>query len=269
MALTSTAVPADLRATGAPASFLFPSIWQAPLVPAALAVTAGIVADHYLSVPLPFSLLLATAGLVLWAATRSGKQPGLRLVYLALGGAAIGAAYHHWHRDVYPRDDLGHYATPEPRPARVRGVLVEEPEVVWQVANDPLRSFGRTNPTVTVLQASHLREGDDWIAVSGRARVVVSGEVQGFHVGDRVEVIGRLVAPGAPDNPGEFDFASYLRDQRIRAQLLVEKTTDGLRRLEEGWRWSLAGWLVVLRGWGQQQLKLSPDYRPNQVGGAA
>jgi competence protein ComEC len=28
-----------------------------------------------------------------------------------------------------------------------------------------------------------------------------------------------------------------------------------LRRLEEGWRWSLAGWLVVLRGWGQQQLK--------------
>src|SRR5262245_45184490 len=37
------------------------SVWQAPLVPAALALTAGIVADRYFAIPLSFSLSAAGA----------------------------------------------------------------------------------------------------------------------------------------------------------------------------------------------------------------
>src|SRR5438132_6982955 len=82
------------------------SVWRSPLVGAALALTAGIVLDRYLGIPLPFSLLAALVGLVAWWIMRSAA-PGLPLLYLALSGAAVGAAYHRWYVEVYPSDDIG------------------------------------------------------------------------------------------------------------------------------------------------------------------
>src|SRR5229473_3469753 len=46
-----------------------PSIWQAPLVPVAMLLTAGIVADRYLSIPLSFSLVIILVSLMAWGAT--------------------------------------------------------------------------------------------------------------------------------------------------------------------------------------------------------
>src|SRR5262249_35164345 len=72
---------------------------------------------------------------------------------------------------------------------------------------------------------------------------------------DEVEVDGRLMAPHGPANPGEFDYAAYLRDQRIRAEVVVHKTPAGVTRMAEGWPWSLTGWLAVVRGSGQRALQ--------------
>jgi competence protein ComEC len=230
------------------------SVWRGPLVPAALAVTTGIIVDRYWSVPLWFSLLAAIVSLVAWLAVRTSQRPLLGLVYLALAAAGVGAAYHHWHRNVYRADDIGNFATPEIRPARLRGVIVDEPAVNWQVPDDPLRSIPRTDPTQAVLQVSALRDADGWRPVSGRARLIVGGYLTGFHVGDEVEVVGRLTAPHPPANPGEFDYASFLRDQRIRAVMQVQKTSDAVTRLGTGWFWSPMGSLAVLRGLGQRAL---------------
>src|SRR5436190_6113595 len=114
------------------------SIWQAPLVPAALALTAGILTDRYASMPLLFSISVILAGLVAWAVTRLGRPTNLGLMYLALAGAAFGAAYHHWQRDTYAADDIGNFATIEPHPARLRGVIVREPEIIWHPVDNPL-----------------------------------------------------------------------------------------------------------------------------------
>jgi hypothetical protein len=103
------------------------TVWRAPLVPAALAFTAGVVLDRYARVPLAASLLAAAAGLAAWACTRGGARPALPLLYLALAGAAFAAAYHHYRRDVYPADDIGHVAPADPAPAQLRGFLEEEP----------------------------------------------------------------------------------------------------------------------------------------------
>jgi competence protein ComEC len=230
-------------------------------VPAALAVTAGIVGDRYASIPLAFSLVTMAVGLVAWGASRAGKSTGLPLVYLALTAAALGAAYHHGHREVYAADDIGEYASSELRPTRLRGVVVEEPEISWQVANDPLRSIQQVDPTTATVQVTRLRQRDDWVTVSGRARLMVSGHLQDLHVGDQIEVVGRLVAPHGAANPGEFDYAAHLRDQRIRAQVLVQKTTEGVIRVAEGWPHSVNGWLAVVRGWGQRQLQATLSER--------
>ncbi len=55
----------------------------------------------------------------------------------------------------------------------------------------------------------------------GRARLIVEGPCKDRHAGDEVEVVGRFAAPPGPCNPGEADYAATLRDQRIRAVVVV------------------------------------------------
>jgi competence protein ComEC len=248
-------VPTPLQVFVPPRAGFFENVWRAPLVPVALAATAGIVLDRYMSIPLPVSLVATVACLAAWAATRIGRPSGLPLIYLAGAVVALAAAYHHFHREVYAGDDIGFFVTADPRPARVQGVLVEEPVIAWQPASDPLLSIPHADSTQAVLQVTRLQSHDAWLPVSGRARLTVAGHLQGLHIGDQVEVIGRLRAPHGPANPGEFDYASYLRDQRILAEIQVRKTPDGVARLAEGWVGSVGGWLAVIRGWGQRQLQ--------------
>ena len=54
-------------------------------------------------------------------------------------------------------------------------------------------------------------------------------------VDDEVEVVGRLQVPVGPANPGEMDFAGYLHDQRIRAQVSVVKTTQAVTPIRQYW----------------------------------
>ena len=229
------------------------SIWRAPLVPAALAYTAGIVLDHYAAVPLAISLLLMLGGMAGWLIASLRRRERLPLVFLALAGAAFGAAYHHYRRDVYPADDIGGAATAEPRPMELRGFLDEEP-LHSPARPDPLRSIEAGESTTTVLRATALRQGNDWTTVSGRIRLMISGTALDLHAGDEVEAVGRLSLIHGPANPGEADMAAHWRNRGVRAQFVTAKTADGVTRLERGWTASPTGWLAIVRGWGRRAL---------------
>ncbi|HTU18232.1 MAG TPA: DNA internalization-related competence protein ComEC/Rec2 [Gemmataceae bacterium] len=235
-------------------SLLPRSIWRSPLVPAALALTAGILLDRHLSLPLPVSLIAAAVCLAAWFCARASAHHGLPLVYLALAGAAFGAAYHHYRRDVYAADDIFHYAKDEPAPAQLRGVLDEEPIRHRAPPNDPLSSRASDGDTVTVLRVQEIRYGGSWLSASGRVRVVGVESWPELHCGDAVEVVGQLVRAASPGNPGDFDFASYLRDRGIRTVLTARKTSQAVTRLERGWPTSVTGLLAVIRGRGQRVL---------------
>src|SRR5215831_13352267 len=103
-------VSRETAAVSAPAPSFVGNIWRAPLVPVALAATAGIVADRYLGVPLAVSLITATVCLAFWAISRTDRRPALPLAYLFGAVAALAATYHHWHREFYPPDDIGNFA---------------------------------------------------------------------------------------------------------------------------------------------------------------
>jgi competence protein ComEC len=212
---------------------------------------------------LAFSLLVAVIGGILtgifWFC---GGKPGLALVYLGVSVAALGAGRHREYRNVYEADDIGAFAGPDAQPVQLRGLLDEEPHIQWQPPASALYSIPRSDlgsgdPTVAVIRCSRLRQADDWLAVSGQAQLIVADHLTNLHVGDEVEVVGRLVASRGPGNPGEFDYASYLRDQRIRAQILVAKTASGVTRLERGWPSFSSGWLAVLRGWAQRTMDVA------------
>src|SRR5438552_3499340 len=83
-------------------------VWQAPLVPIALAATAGIVLDRHCSVPLPISFTAALACLLAFALHGFGSRRALALLYLWTACAAAGSAYHHWHVTRAAPDDVRH-----------------------------------------------------------------------------------------------------------------------------------------------------------------
>jgi competence protein ComEC len=262
------AVPAKIAASAQPVldARLPRSIWRSPLVPAALALSGGILLDRQLSLPLPVSLIAAAVCLAAWFCARASLHSGLPLVYLALAGAAFGSAYHHYRRDTYAADGVFHYTKDEPTPVQLRGVLDEEPVRHRAPPDDPLRSLARAGDTVAILRVNEVRGSGNWLPASGRVRLVGTEDWPELHCGDVVDVVGQLVRAAPPGNPGEFDFAGYLRDQGIRTVLLMRKTPQAVTRLERGWFMSLQGWLAVIRGRGVRILR---ETLPQQQEGLA
>src|SRR5437588_10686021 len=106
----SSATTALVFSTRGPRPFLraplADSVWRAPLVPAALAFTAGILLDRFCSLPLIGSLFAAVIMLAAWTAALPGRSLGLPLVYMALALTAVGSAYHHLRSDTIAEDDI-------------------------------------------------------------------------------------------------------------------------------------------------------------------
>ena len=201
---------------------------RAPLVPIALAATAGLVADRYAAPPLAAGLALAAAGVVGWfVASHRVWLAGLPLLWLAAAGLA--AAYHHTHRHTFPADDIGNLAGPEPHLAKLRGVILDEPTPHPPAKGDPFvppRVRGTDTTTLRVTAAT--TEAGTWGPASGDAKLTADRDdpagrpaLAGVRAGDAVELVGLVSRPRPPANPGEQDYAGYLLDQRVRAEVRV------------------------------------------------
>jgi competence protein ComEC len=244
-----------------------PGIRQAPLVSVAAAVTLGIIADRTANVPLEFSLALALLSLLAWAIAYRGGRSGAPLMYLLLACIGLGAACHHRWQHLYQSDDIANFATADPKPIRVRGVLIEEPVIYWREPDDPLRSIPHPDPTLATLQTTEVCQRRGWIPASGLLRLRIGMPLEGIHIGDHVEVVGRIESPRKPANPGEHDFAADLRDHRIRAILDVAKTNEAVLLLDLSPSFQIERALMRVRGWGQRTL--SQALQPEQAGVAA
>jgi competence protein ComEC len=241
-------------------------IWRGPLVPVALAATAGIVLDRVFGLPLLWTLLAALVAVAGCMVFTWRRRPVPTIALLACAVTALGAAYHHWQRDVYAADDIGNFATEEPRPALLRGVVAMEPFVIKRAGQDDLRSFPAKDGGRFLLQVTSFKQLDDWQAASGFVQVQTAVPIGAVHVGDEVEVAGRMDAPAPPANPGEFDYAALLRDQHIRAVLWVKDSGESVLVLREAGGLSLGGSLARLRAYGQDVLT---DYLPAEQQGVA
>lgn len=227
---------------------------RAPLVPVALAATAGLVVDRYADVPFGASVAVGVVALVLLLVGLS-RGENSAVVWLWVAAAGLAAAHHHAHRYTFAADNVAVFVTEQPTPVRIRGILTEEPARFSAPRPDPLVTEPRPATTATVLAVTAVEAANGWVPASGRARLVVEGHLDGLHAGDLVEVTGRLSRPGPPANPGEWDYRAYLLDRRITAELRVKRSADPVTRLDEGWRASVFGWLGVARGWGTRVLQ--------------
>jgi competence protein ComEC len=214
---------------------------RAPLVPVALAATAGLVADRYLAITLDAELAVAAVGLVGWACARfRSSQAALPLLWLAFVGLA--AARHQTYRHSFPPDDIGEFAQVEPSLVRVRGSLDEDPVARVGSKADPLEPAHRAGRDSAVLRVTGIATRTGWLPASGFARLSAARSsdspgqptLSGLRAGDGIELVGMLSRPRTPGNPGERDFASALLDRRIRAELRISDSAAAVSRLDSG-----------------------------------
>jgi len=65
--------------------------------------------------------------------------------------------------------------------------------------------------TKLAIRATRIRDGANWIDVSGIADLVIHLPTRHVHSGDRIRVFGQLVGSSPPTNPGQFDFRKFYR----------------------------------------------------------
>ncbi len=225
-----------------------------PLVPLALAVIMGIVADRYGD---PWDtaswalIALGAATVIVFSAHRHGWAWDLALLTAFAG---LGGGWHHHCWTDLGHDDLAWSVSETSRPAWVRGVVRE---VLGIRPGDGPPDHATTQ---AVLDVTGVCDGQDWHRASGRAQMLIVGERSDLEAGQFVEAAGTLARLAGPLNPGEFDYRAHLRAQGVRLRLTVDDP-EGIWHEPSGANRPLLHGLGAVRAWSHARLVEGLDPR--------
>jgi competence protein ComEC len=244
-----------------------PSPRYQPLVIALAAASAGIVIDRLWEIPL-FALwgsasIAWIAWLLLW---RGGRVRTASLALMLSAGAAA-ASWHHCHWYLYSADDLGYFASDDNQPVCVEAVALKMPRT--RPASETFELGALTSREMTRLEIVPvtIRDGTHWRSISGRTRLTIPNAFSGVLPGDRLRIFAQLSSPASARNPGEFDFAEYLRGRRTCSELLV-KAAECISVVESGSAWSPTRLLEQLRMHGNKIFAATLDQRRAEMADA-
>jgi competence protein ComEC len=222
-----------------------------------LAVCVGILADRYWPRPVVVWWAVAGGAGAVWLGLWWRRWEQAASIWLLLAVAATGASWHHCRWYLFDRDDLACYARADARPVCVEVVALESARTVPAPEPDPMRTMPLGERARLEVVPLAIRDGALWRTVSGRAELEVYGELPDVAVGDRLRVFGRLSLPRRAQNPGEFDYADYLRASRLRSRLQAEYA-ECVSVVEPGRGWAGTLWVRWLidraRGRGSRLL---------------
>jgi competence protein ComEC len=187
---------------------------DSPLVWIAAAAVSGILLDRLLPIPpeLWFLLLLVLAGtwLAIWL-LKLDRPAGFLLLATT---ASVFGLHHQIYWQFYPPNEIAFFAQPFRPMVCLRGMVVEEPRLRPPPPVNPMHYSEQVPTTVVGLNAMALRDGQQWLEVTGRVSLYIPGESNDLRAGDVVEVFGDLYGLEAPSNPGEPDYREGRRAWR-------------------------------------------------------
>lgn len=235
-----------------------------PLPPVLITAAAGILTDRFFAPHTSVWLVLCCTALGLWFVSTNRTQdiPALRIFPLICLYTACFAFFGFRHHDNWYRfaaDDIGCYADRLGQPAGLRGTVAEMPRYYPKPPPDPGRIFDISERTAFTLHVRQLRDGTKWIPVSGNCFVMIYTDCRNLRIGDHIEIFGELMQPQKPGNPGDYDYAGYLRSHRILAVLKSPDET-ALTILYKNY-FTAGRWIESLRRIGVKNLEqhLSPQ----------
>ena len=198
-----------------------------PLLPAAFAAAAGIVADRFLGIPVGVWFLAASVGVIVALAVWRRSRISALAVLVVL--ASVGALRHHQCWTSRPANDISRVELQDDSPVRLVGVVESPVEVRDGDASPQTPAWMKGDRSSFDLSVERLKGIHD-LPVTGLVRVDVTGHLIGLGIGDRVEVLGHIRIPGPPREPGGFDLQAWLKSRGIDRAMNVEHP-DAISRM--------------------------------------
>lgn len=196
----------------------------------ATALASGILIDGLTNLWWPIYALTVVPAVAIGVAdvcrSHQSRPPnglhGLANVLLpCLGFAALGGLYHSAHWNWYEAREIGRIASDDSEPVALRATMLTE---LKQIASDHAiehvgseredRRFGESRFRCLV-RCEQVRDLDQWIDIDGQVMLTVHGDPPPTSAGDQIQLIGAMSRIAGPDNPGQYDFASHYRRQRV------------------------------------------------------
>ncbi len=238
-----------------------------PLLIVLAAVSAGIAIDRWTSVPVAAWLVASGLGWAVWIVCwRAGRYRAASVVLLVVV-AACGGAWHHLSWSVFPRDHIAWHATYHGQPVSIQAIALGSPRRVPAPPWNPMRIIPTGERTRLELRATAIRDGQEWLPVSGKIALSVEGHLLGVRAGDRLQVFANLSRVRPPGNPGEFDYAAHHRADR-RLCSLRSSYPDCVSVTGRGSVLNPMRWLDAARSNGNRLLGRYIDDRQSELAAA-
>lgn len=207
-----------------------------PLVVVLAAVCAGIAVDRWLAIWLSTWLLVSIVAWLAWWRLwrRNALQPAACL--LLVSAAATAGAWHHCRWSLFPADEASMFAPTAPGPVAVELRAVDGARRIPAPPPDPLRTIAQRERTRIEVEVVAVRDGNEWRTASGRATLLIDGNVLDVNAGDTLRAFAQWSRASKPANPGEFDFSSLARSRRELVTLFCE-FPECLASDHAGWTW--------------------------------
>jgi len=193
------------------------------LLAAACALAVGTAIAEFAAIPTTAWMIAAWLAVIL-AVVRYVRQAKISL--LSLLGCLVLAAAARWTilNEDYGTSPLKQFAEREDVIVRLRAKLVSVPaesEMPGSLLSG--ERDGQQWRTRFLARCYSVRVGDEWTPLPGLCRVSVDGRAaKRCGRGDLVAITGRLSLPRPIGNPGEFDFATFLRRRGISGLVYVD-----------------------------------------------
>jgi competence protein ComEC len=217
-----------------------------PLVIVLAAASAGIAGDRFC--PLGVWLWMALAGtsmFVWWRLSRRGSSR-IASAVLLLAIASAAGSWHHCRWNWCTADNLGNFTPSKAEPVCLEAVALGAPRELPAPPLDSMQSMRREPCFRLEIAPLAVRDRDQWKPISGQAELLVQGAAPKIAAGDRLKIFGKLSTPVAAHNPGDFDYAAYLRGRHVRAEIQA-KTVECVSLLAPGSTWNPTRLLDRLR----------------------
>lgn len=173
---------------------------ERPLVPASLAVIAGIILGEIFNFfPLTTTLIILFLIFIEPVIARYYPIPSSSLLFLIM---ILGMVYYQYSSNKIPSDNISYLND--------KGEITLKGEV-----SAPVKHYN--DRIVAVLKAKEIIKESDSHPVSGYLRMAVYGDNPDIQYGDIITAKVKLRKPGSFKNPGSFDYENYLMRRGIRS----------------------------------------------------
>ncbi len=189
-----------------------------PLVPVAIALIVGIAISGKMPLLAPL-WIAATFSLAIIAALVR-RHPRIATTAISLACATFGIAIAQLSASYYPAHHIAHFSTETRRLAQLELRLVHPPRIYAP-------TFGQAYPMppkqVALAEVTAVRTWQGWQQSTGAALIQIAEPNPMLKVGQTVRAFGLLDRPAPAMNPGQFDWATYYRQQRVLVSFHVPR----------------------------------------------